>query len=229
MSSRRSCDGTTSKWCRDGCPRTTSRRGTLASAKGRQCLPLGEGSYLEAFLRDGEFVLTSRRGTHSGADTAPQLKARGGPYPHPKTRADTLDVCRKLPCRFLLRSPSRHPLLAFAEKIGPSGDTGVDEESHGSAAAFSHPSQPPRSRTTRFGPSPTMGNIPVTATTKTFPKALRYKWESYCNTNGRRTAIQMGGALTVFPFPQSVGAPKPLQYKLEAYCNTNGRRIAILF
>ena len=53
-----------------------------------ECLPLGEGSYLEAFLGDGEFTLTSRRGTHSGAETAPQLKARGGPYPHPKTRAD---------------------------------------------------------------------------------------------------------------------------------------------
>ena len=58
---------------------------------------------------------------------------------------------------------------------------------------------------------------------------LRYKWEAYCDTNGRRTAIQMGGVLTVFPFPQSVGAPKALRYKLEAYCNTNGRCIAILF
>ena len=74
-----------------------------------------------------------------------------------------------------------------------------------------------------------MGNIPVTTTTKIFPKVLQYKWEAYCNTNGRRIAIQMGGVLTVFPFPQSVGAPKALQYKLEAYCNTNGRRTAILF
>ena len=46
-----------------------------------------------------------------------------------------------------------------------------------------------------------LGNIPVTTTTKIFPKVLRYKWEAYCNTNGRRTAIQMGGVLTVFPFP----------------------------
>ena len=74
-----------------------------------------------------------------------------------------------------------------------------------------------------------MGNIPVTTTTKIFPKVLRYKWEAYCNTNGRRTAIQMGGVLTVFPFPQSVGAPEVLRYKSEAYCNTNGRCIAILF
>ena len=74
-----------------------------------------------------------------------------------------------------------------------------------------------------------LGNIPVTTTTKIFPKVLRYKWEVYCNTNGRRTAIQMGGVLTVFPFPQSVGAPKVLQYKSEAYSDINGRCIAILF
>ena len=43
-----------------------------------------------------------------------------------------------------------------------------------------------------------VGNILVTTTTKIFSKALRYKWEAYCNTNGRRTAIQMGGVLTVF-------------------------------
>ena len=30
-----------------------------------------------------------------------------------------------------------------------------------------------------------MGSIPVTTTTKIFPKVLRYKWEAYCNTNGR--------------------------------------------
>ena len=67
-----------------------------------------------------------------------------------------------------------------------------------------------------------MGNIPVTTTTKIFPKVMRYEWEAYCDTNGRRTAIQMGGVLTVFPFPQSVGALKALQFKLEAYCNTIG-------
>ena len=39
-----------------------------------------------------------------------------------------------------------------------------------------------------------MGNIPVTTTTKIFPKVLQYKWEAYCNTNGGRTVIQMGGA-----------------------------------
>ena len=75
----------------------------------------------------------------------------------------------------------------------------------------------------------TLGNIPVTTTTKIFPKALRYKWEAYCDTNGRRIAKQMAGVLTLFPFPQSVGAPEVLQYKLEAYCNTNWRCIAILF
>ena len=45
-------------------------------------------------------------------------------------------------------------------------------------------------------------NIPVTTTTKIFSKVLRYKWEASCNTNGRRTAIQMGGVL---------------RYKLEKY------------
>ena len=74
-----------------------------------------------------------------------------------------------------------------------------------------------------------LGSIPVTTTTKIFPKALRYKWEAYCNTNGRRIAIQMGGVLTVFPFPQRVGAPEVLRHKWEAYCNTNRRCIAILF
>ena len=48
-------------------------------------------------------------------------------------------------------------------------------------------------------------------------------------TNGRHIAIQMGGVLTDFPFPQSVGAMKALQYKLEAYCNTNWRCIANTF
>ena len=50
---------------------------------------------------------------------------------------------------------------------------------------------------------------------------LRYKWEAYCNTDGRSTD-------NIF-FPQSVGVPKALQYTLEAYCNTNWRCIAILF
>ena len=49
---------------------------------------------------------------------------------------------------------------------------------------------------------------------------LQYKWEAYCDTNGRST--------DTFPFRQSVGAPKVLQYKLEAYCDTNRRCIAIL-
>ena len=65
-------------------------------------------------------------------------------------------------------------------------------------------------------------NIPVATTTKIFPKVLRYEWEAYCNANWRRTAIQMGGVLTVVPFPQSAGA-------LEAYCNTTWRCVAILF
>ena len=44
-----------------------------------------------------------------------------------------------------------------------------------------------------------VGNILVTTTTKIFAKVLQSKWETYCNTNGTRIAIQMG-VLTVFPF-----------------------------
>ena len=33
-----------------------------------------------------------------------------------------------------------------------------------------------------------------------FPKVLPYKWGAYCRTNGRRTAVQMGGVLQGFPF-----------------------------
>ena len=68
----------------------------------------------------------------------------------------------------------------------------------------------------------------MTTTTKISPKVLRYKWEAYCNTNGRRTAIQMGVVLTVFPFPQCVWGTRStaiqiggvLQYELEVYCDT---------
>ena len=48
-----------------------------------------------------------------------------------------------------------------------------------------------------------VGKIAVTTTTKIFRK--------YCDTNGRRIAIQMGGVL---------------QNKWEAYCDTNGRSTA---
>ena len=43
-------------------------------------------------------------------------------------------------------------------------------------------------------------NVPVTPTPSIFPKVLPYKWGAYCNTNGRRTAVQMGGVLQGFPF-----------------------------
>ena len=50
----------------------------------------------------------------------------------------------------------------------------------------------------------------MTTTTKIFPKVLRYKWEAYCDTDGRSTEV--------CPFPGSSMAPKALQYKLETYC-----------
>ena len=83
-------------------------------------------------------------------------------------------------------------------------------------------------RKLRLRSSSSNGEHPGDHNHQDFPKVLQYKWEAYCNTDGGRTAIQMGGVLTTFPFPQSVGAPEVLRYKLEAYCNTNGRRIAIL-
>ena len=45
-----------------------------------------------------------------------------------------------------------------------------------------------------------LGNVPVTPTPSIFPKVLPYKWGAYCRTNGRRTAVQMGGILQGFPF-----------------------------
>ena len=64
-----------------------------------------------------------------------------------------------------------------------------------------------------------VGEHLVTPTAKIFPSVaviqvggvLQYKWEAYCNTSGRRTVIQMGGVLRVFPFPQARGHRK--------YCN----------
>ena len=50
---------------------------------------------------------------------------------------------------------------------------------------------------------------------------LRYKWEAYCDADGRSTEV--------FPFNESSVAPNALQYKLEAYCNRNWKCIAILF
>ena len=47
---------------------------------------------------------------------------------------------------------------------------------------------------------------------------LQYVWEAYFDTNGRRTAIQMGGALKCFPFLRAQWHRK--------HCNTNWRRIA---
>ena len=49
-------------------------------------------------------------------------------------------------------------------------------------------------------PSCALRNVPVTPTPSIFPKVLPYKWGAYCRTNGRRTAVQMGGVLQGFPF-----------------------------
>ena len=65
-----------------------------------------------------------------------------------------------------------------------------------------------------------LGEHPGNHNPQDFPKSIamqiggvsRYKWEAYCDTNGRRTEA--------FPFPESSVPPKALQYKLEAYCST---------
>ena len=41
---------------------------------------------------------------------------------------------------------------------------------------------------------------PSKPTPKTFSKVLPYKWEAYCSTNGRHTAVQLGGVMLGFPF-----------------------------
>ena len=55
------------------------------------------------------------------------------------------------------------------------------------------------------------GNIPVTTTTKIFPEVLRYKWEAYCDTNGRRTEE--------FSLSWELSGT-------EKHCTSNWRRIA---
>ena len=72
-------------------------------------------------------------------------------------------------------------------------------------------------------------NVPVTPTPSVFPKVLPYKWGAYCRTNGRRTAVQMGGVLQGFPFLRSLEARKVRRYKRGAYCRTNWRCTAVLF
>ena len=72
-------------------------------------------------------------------------------------------------------------------------------------------------------------NVPVTPTPSIFPKVLPYKWGVYCRTNGRRTAVQMGGVLQGFPFFKAAEARKVRRYKWGAYCRTNWRCTAVLF
>ena len=50
-------------------------------------------------------------------------------------------------------------------------------------------------------------------------KYRRYKWEAYCGTNGRRTAVQIGGVLRRFPFSKAL---KPARHSV-----TNGGRTAV--
>ena len=69
----------------------------------------------------------------------------------------------------------------------------------------------------------------MTPTPSSLPKVLPHKWGAYCRTNGRRTAVQMGGVLRGFPFLRSSEARKVRRYKWGAYCRTNWRCTAVLF
>ena len=54
----------------------------------------------------------------------------------------------------------------------------------------------------------------------TFSKVLPYKWEAYCNTNGRCTVG--------FVFIEGLEARKVLGYEWGPYCRTNWRCIEAL-
>ena len=64
-----------------------------------------------------------------------------------------------------------------------------------------------------------------------FSKVLRCEWEAYCNTNGRRTAIQMGGSTDNISLSSECRGTEStaiqiggiLQYKLEVHCDTFSR------
>ena len=70
-------------------------------------------------------------------------------------------------------------------------------------------------------------DVPVTPTPSISPKVLPYKWGAYCRTNGRRTAVQMGGVLRVSLSSKlrsqesaAIQMGGVLPYKLEVYCRT---------
>ena len=54
-------------------------------------------------------------------------------------------------------------------------------------------------------------NFPEPPTPGIFSKYRRYKWEAYCGTNRRRTAIQIGGVLRRFSFSK---AWKPVRHSV---------------
>ena len=88
-------------------------------------------------------------------------------------------------------------------------------------------SAPKKALSIKFSGMARVRNVPVTPTPSIFRKVLPYKWGAYCRTNGRRTAVQMGGA--GFPFLRSLEAKKVRRYRWRAYCRTNWRFTAVLF
>ena len=101
--------------------------------------------------------------------------------------------------------------------------TGVEAEN--SAVNFSKNSVPPlyKNQSPKFiqelsgDPNP---QYFLKSTAVQMGGVLPYKWETYCRTNGRRTAW--------CPFIQSIKRRKVQRYKWGAYCRTNWRCIAVL-
>ena len=75
----------------------------------------------------------------------------------------------------------------------------------------------------------------MTPTPSISSKVLPYKWEAYCRTNGRRTAVQMGGVLQYkwevycwVSLSSRLRSQEGPAIQMGAYCRTNWRCTAVL-
>ena len=74
-------------------------------------------------------------------------------------------------------------------------------------AAFPHFSKGKRFNFNSHGDDSNGGGIQELSGTPNpsgiFSKVLPVQWEAYCGTNGRRTAVKIGGVLRRFPFSKA--------------------------
>ena len=85
--------------------------------------------------------------------------------------------------RSKLQAAAPNKLLAkFAITISSTNVFGINMDRLYVRGVYHHPSGTKKIR-----------NFLVTPTPSTFSKVLPDKWEAHCRTNGRRTAVQMGG------------------------------------